>query len=119
MLEMFLFIIGVYTFVFGRVSLPWNLSIDGWRARIAALFLMAPFPILFLLGRVVGRGVQDNTALSFYGIMELIIVILGILGAVLFAHLTKPKIDETTNEAKTIKNRIYAGQEKSGMFGWV
>jgi len=79
MLEMFLFIIGVYTFVFGRVSLPWNLSIDGWRARIAALFLMAPFPILFLLGRVVGRGVQDNTALSFYGIMELIIVILGIL----------------------------------------
>lgn len=100
MLEMFLFIIGVYTFVFGRVSLPWNLSIDGWRARIAALFLMAPFPILFLLGRVVGRGVQDNTALSFYGIMELIIVILGILGAVLFAYLTKPKSDETTNEAK-------------------
>lgn len=100
MLEMLLFIIGVYAFVFGRVSLPWNLRIDGWRARIAALFLMAPFPILFLMGRVVGRGVQGNTALTFYGIMELIIVVLGILSAFLFTYLTRPNCDKITSKSK-------------------
>ena len=105
MLEMLFFIIGVYAFVFGRVSLPWNLSLDGWRARIAALFLMAPFPILFLLGRVVGRGVQEDTALSFYGIMELVIVILAILGAILFAYLTRPKNGEVSNNKDNNNNQ--------------
>ena len=47
--------------------------------------------MLFLLGRIVGRGVQGNTALSFYGIMELVIVLAGILGAALFAYLTRPE----------------------------
>lgn len=104
MIEMFLFIIGVSAFVFGRISLPWNLSLNGWRARIAALFLMAPFPILFLLGRVAGRGVEDNTAFSFYGIMEIVVVILGILGAALFAYLTRPKQIDTHDELNLEEN---------------
>jgi hypothetical protein len=102
MLEMFVFILGVYAFTFGRVRLPWKLSLSGWRARIAALFLMAPLPILLLLGREVGQGVDDQTALSFYGILELIIVILGILGAALFAYLTRPKgVDSDGDKQKT------------------
>jgi hypothetical protein len=91
MFEMLVFIFGVYAFTFGSVRLPWNLSVNGWRARVASLFLMAPLPILILLGRVVGRGVDEQTALSFYGIMELLIVLLGIFGAALFTYLTKPK----------------------------
>lgn len=98
MLEMLVFIIGISAFIFGKVSLPWNLSMSGWRARIAALFLVAPLPILLLFGREFGEGVSDQTALSFYGIMEVIIVLLGILGAALFAFLTRPKSGESNTE---------------------
>ena len=101
MLEMLVFIIGIYAFVFGSVRLPWNLSLSGWRARIAGIFLMAPFPILLLLGRVVGRGVDDQAALSFFGIMEFVIVITGILGAALFSYLTRPK-DEGSDQEKSV-----------------
>jgi hypothetical protein len=91
MFEMLVFIFGVYAFTFGSVRLPWNLSVSGWRARGAGLFLMAPLPILILLGMQVGQSVDDQTASSFFGMMELIIVLLGMLGAVLFAYLTRPK----------------------------
>ena len=91
MFEMLVFIFGVYAFVFGSVRLPWNLSLSGWRARVAAIFLMAPLPILLLLGREVGKGIDESTALSFFGMLELVIVLLGIFGAALFAYLTRPK----------------------------
>lgn len=100
MFEMLVFIFGVYAFVFGSVSLPWKLSVSGWRARISGLFLMAPLPILVLLGRVVGQGIDQRTALSFYGMMELVIVLLGILGAALFAYLTRPKKIENVSEGE-------------------
>ena len=90
MFEMLVFIFGEYAFVFGSVNLPWNLSVSGWRARVAALFLMAPLPILILIGRVVGQGIDENTALSFFGMLELVIVLLGILGAALIVYLTRP-----------------------------
>lgn len=93
MFEMLVFIFGVYALVFGSLRLPWNLSLVGWRARIAGLFLMAPLPILILLGRSVGQGIDQDTALSFYGILELIIILLGISGAALFAYLTRPSRD--------------------------
>ncbi len=60
MFEMLVFIFGVYAFVFGSVRLPWKLSLAGWRARVAGLFLMAPLPILILLGQVVGQGVDQD-----------------------------------------------------------
>lgn len=91
MFEMLVFIFGVYAFVFGSVRLPWGLSVTGWRARVAALFLMVPLPILILLGRVVGLGIDESTALSFFGMLELVIVLIGILSAALFAYLTRPK----------------------------
>ena len=92
MLEMLVFIIGIYAFVFGRVRLLWNLSLSGSWPRVSSIFLMAPLPILILLGRVVGRGVEDQSALSFFGIMELVIIIIGILCAALFSYLTRSKV---------------------------
>lgn len=103
MLEMLVFIIGIYAFIFGRVGLPWKLSLSGWRARVAGIFLMAPLPILILLGRVVGRGVEDQAVLSFFGIMELVIVIIGILCAALFSYLTRPKYESAEQEERIIQ----------------
>ena len=90
MFEMFVFLFGMYAFLFGSVRLPWRMSLVGWRARVAGLFLMVPLPILILLGVSVSEGVDLETAQSFFGILELVIVLLGILAAALFAYLTRP-----------------------------
>ena len=94
MFEMLVFIFGVYALVFGSIRLPWKMSLTGWRARVAGLFLMLPLPILILLGRSISQGIDRDTALSFYGILEVVIVLMGIMGAVLFAYLTRPSVDE-------------------------
>jgi protein-S-isoprenylcysteine O-methyltransferase Ste14 len=104
MLEMFVFIFGVYAFTFGNVRLPWNLSLSGWRARVAGLFLMVPLPVLILLGRGVGQGVSSETATSFFGIMEVVIVLIGTLGAVLFAFVTRPKQRESEKNEEGANN---------------
>jgi hypothetical protein len=91
MVEMVVFVVGIYTIIFGQLKLPWNLALQGWRARVAALFLLAPFPLSIFLGRVVGQGLSAEKAQSFFGLAELFLVVLGVGGAVLFAYLTKPR----------------------------
>jgi hypothetical protein len=90
MVEMVVFIVGIYTLLFGHLKLPWNLSLRGWRARVASLFLIAPFPISIFLGRVVGQGLTADKAQSIFGLTELILVVLGVGGAVVFAYFTRP-----------------------------
>lgn len=91
MLEMLVFIIGVYTFVFGKMNLPWNLNMQGWRARIASLFLIAPFPLTILVGKVIGTGLTPDQGQSIFGLSEVILVAIGMGSAILFAWLTLPK----------------------------
>lgn len=92
MVEMILFIIGVYTLVFGRLSLPWNLSLQGWRARLASFFFLAPLPALILLSRTIGQGLPPDKGQQVFGLTELVVVILAVSGAILFAWLTRPII---------------------------
>ena len=91
MVEMIVFVMGIYTLVFGQLKLPWNLALQGWRARVAALFLIAPFPLSIFLGRVVGQGLSADEARSVFGLTELLLVGLGVGGAVLFAYLVRPQ----------------------------
>jgi hypothetical protein len=91
MVEMVIFVIGIYTLLFGQLRLPWNLTLQDWRARVATLFLIAPFPLSILLGRVVGQGLSADKAQSVFGLTELLLVVLGVGGAVLFAYLTRPR----------------------------
>ncbi len=89
MVEMLLFVIGIYTLVFGKLGLPWNLSMRGWSARIAALFLIAPLPLAILLGQVAGRGLTLREGATFFGLVELFLVILGFAGAVVVAIIAR------------------------------
>ena len=89
MVEMLLFVIGIYTLVFGKLGLPWNLSLQGWKARIAALFLMAPLPLAVLLGRVAGRGLTVREGATFFGLAEIFLVILGVAGALVVAIIAR------------------------------
>jgi hypothetical protein len=91
MLEMVVFVLGVYTLVFGQIRLPRNLALKGWRARGAGLFLMMPLPLAIMVGRVVGKGISVEKAQAFFGMVELGLVAAGIGGAVIFALLTRPK----------------------------
>lgn len=91
MVEMVLFLAGIYTIVFGKLGLPGNLSLQGWRARIAAVFLLIPLPAAILLSRVVGRGLPAEKAQSIFGITELALVSLGLGGALVIAFLWREK----------------------------
>jgi len=91
MVEMVVFIIGIYTLLFGQLKLPWNLTLKNWRARIAAVFLIAPLPLSILLGREVGQGLSVEKAQSIFGLTELLLVVLGVGGAILFAYLTRSR----------------------------
>ncbi len=98
MIEMLVFIVGVYTVVFGSLSLPFNLSLKGWRARISGFFLLIPLPLIILLSRFVGIGLTKEKAQSVFGIVELLLVGIGIGAALIFAMLTKPKNGPASKE---------------------
>lgn len=93
MLEMVVFIIGIYTVVFGSLNLPFNLSLKGWRARLSGVFLLLPLPLIILLNRSVSSGIPKERAQSIFGIVELILIAFGIGAALTSAWLTRPKND--------------------------
>ena len=95
MIEMVVFVIGIYTLLFGSLRLPTNFSLQGWRARVAAFFSDSTFSNSIFLGRVVGSGLSAEKARSVFGLTELILVALWIGGAVLLAYLTRPPTSST------------------------
>jgi hypothetical protein len=93
--EILMLVGGLYALIAGRVRLTKNMYLEGWRARIAGLFLAAPLPLAFVagfsIGLLIGAGVLPASAESAAGIVELLLVIGGLVGAVVFALVTKPK----------------------------
>ena len=90
--EIIMLIGGLYAIIAGRVKLTKNMTLEGTRARVAGLFLAAPLPLALFFGFVIGLlSGGDPDAVSIAGIIELFLVLGGLLGAVLFAMLTKPK----------------------------
>ena len=96
--EIVMLVGGLYALVAGKVRLTRNMYLEGWRARIAGLFLAAPLPLAlmaaFLIGLVIGVGALPASAESAAVIVELLLVFGGLVGAVVFALVTKPKETE-------------------------
>lgn len=93
--EILMLIGGLYALIAGRIKLTKNMLLTGPRARVAGLILLAPLPLAliigFLLGALVGVGILPTSAQDFAPCVEIILVIVCLLGAVLFAFLTKPR----------------------------
>ena len=88
--EILMLVGGLYALIAGRIRLTKNMSLEGTRARVAGLFLAAPLPLALLLGFVIGF-LFGSDAVGFATIVEIILVIGGLVGSVLYATLTKPK----------------------------
>lgn len=93
--EIVMLVGGLYALIAGKVRLTNKMYLEGWRARVAGLFLMAPLPLAFLAGLLIGlliaTGGLPASAESAAGIVELLLVFGGLLGAVIFALATKPR----------------------------
>ena len=93
--EIVMLVGGLYALIAGRVRLTKNMYLQGYRARVAGLFLAAPLPLAFLAGlliaMLVGAGALPASAESAAVIVELLLVFGGLVGAVVFALVTKPK----------------------------
>jgi hypothetical protein len=70
----------------------------GWRARVAALFLLAPLPVIILSAQYVSRGLNQREAQTVFGLTELLLSLAGVGGAFVFAYLSRPKDDQTSRQ---------------------
>jgi uncharacterized membrane protein YedE/YeeE len=93
--EILMLVGGLYALIAGKVRLTKNMVLKGWRARVAGLFLIAPLPLALLagllIGLLMGMGALPASAESAAGIVELLLVLGALVGAVIFAVVTKPK----------------------------
>jgi hypothetical protein len=93
--EILMLIGGLYALIAGRIKLTKNMYLTGPRARVAGLILLAPLPLAliigFLLGAFISIGILPASAQDYVGCVEIMLVIVCLLGAVLFAFVTKPR----------------------------
>ena len=93
--EILMLVGGLYALVAGKVRLTRNMYLEGRRARVAGLFLAAPLPlalvVAFLIGLMIGSGVLPASAETAAVTIELLLVFGGLVGAVVFALVTKPR----------------------------
>jgi hypothetical protein len=86
---------GMYALIAGKVELTKGISLEGWRARVVGIFLVAPLPVSFLAGFAIGALVElhafPQSILNYVGVLEFVIVLAGLIGAAVFGALVKPK----------------------------
>jgi hypothetical protein len=92
-----MFITGLYGLLVGRIKLTKQITLEGKRARIASLFFIAPLPIILLLIAIlkpdIGAplGSPQEKILLATDAANPILVAVGLLGAIVYAAITRPK----------------------------
>ncbi|MBI3158135.1 MAG: hypothetical protein HYZ26_00870 [Chloroflexi bacterium] len=93
--EIVMFLGGAYALIAGKLKLTKNVSLEGWRARVAGLILLAPLPLALLIGLMLGvlasTGAASADTLTFAPLIEIALVLGALIGAAVFGALAKPK----------------------------
>lgn len=93
--EILMLIGGLYALVAGKVKLTKNLRLEGWRARVAGLILIAPLPLAFLtglvLGALAGSGAISEEILDYAGLIDMALVLLALVSVVIFGYAVREK----------------------------
>jgi hypothetical protein len=93
--EILMLIGGLYALIAGKVKLTKNLRLDGWRARVAGLILVAPMPLAFLIGVLLAllaeAGALPPSILDYVGIIDAVLVLLALVAVVIYGYAVRPK----------------------------
>jgi uncharacterized membrane protein YqjE len=100
------FIWGLYVLIAGRVRLSRSLNLEGRRARVVGLIMVAPLPLAFLTGLLMGAliqaGVLPTPVVRSYGtIIEILIVAGALAGILAYTRITRPKASVDAEEMET------------------
>jgi len=87
--EIIMLLGGIVTLFRGKLFLHQDLQLEGWRARVAALFLIAPLPLAFLVGFVLAFLFGADRIRGIATIIEIVIAGGCLGGAFLFAYLSR------------------------------
>ncbi len=94
--EIIMLIGGLYAIFAGKLKLTNSMQLEGTRARIAGVFLALPLPLAFGTGLVIGFLIEldilPQSLLAIVTIFELAFVLVGLLGAYIYARSTQPKV---------------------------
>jgi len=89
-LEIAMLVVGVIFLITGKANLGKNARVEGPRARIVGLILVAPlvlaFVFGFLIGFLIGLGILPNDAGFLIVIIEPVLVLGGLIWAFLYAR---------------------------------
>jgi hypothetical protein len=106
LVEIGYFIWGLYVLIAGRVRLSRSLNLEGRRARVVGLIMVAPLPLAFLTGLLMGAliqaGVLPTPVVRSYGtIIEILIVAGALAGILAYTRITRPKASVDAEEMET------------------
>ena len=99
--EIVMLIAGLYAIIAGKVKLTKKIVLEGWQARVAGLFLAVPLPLAlvsgFLIGFLIGMGSVPSSSQWVVTVVEFLLVLAGLAGAVIFGLVVGPKESEDSS----------------------
>ena len=103
--EIVMLVGGLYALIKGKVKLTTNITLEGWRARVAGLFLISPLPLAifigFLVGFLVGLRAIPRSTLDYLSYLDILLILFGLLGAVVFGLIVKPKEEKISEDTSS------------------
>jgi hypothetical protein len=92
-----MFLAGLYGLVTGKIKLTKQIALEGKRARVTSLFFIAPLPLILLLTLILKPdlgaplGTPESNIVMLVDIANPILVFGALVGAVIYAAISKPK----------------------------
>ncbi len=93
-LQILMLVSGLYALIAAMVKITSNLTLEGWRARVAGLILLSPFPaslaLGLLLGILISMGVLPESVEPYAPVLEMALLLGALVGAVIFGLAARP-----------------------------